>query len=367
MESLARCNFKEGQAAQLALDGWPEDDRLKALLIFRNDLAALKLAENEASPNLPMPDAATKLDRDVISELMKSETLNGLWVVEWKASNGKTQNCLGKGELERHGLKSWSGKVATYPKHSSIAPKFVDTQFSDANGITVTSNRILPVSAMMAKLQLPLLLDDTGTEYRSTILPLVDRVTNAKDASPLARAYVLEKLFKLLRGREHAWGIHYCPELINDIEAFSEIQAKWPVFENSWLLEEKPNYSKPWEEYFSARENRSFFDDLKKMKSAASYGIKNPFVLAGRVDQSGAVKLQQSEAPLLLLGICEVKAGMPGPRVVGIAKAGIPFTPSALLVPLSPILCIEMPEADQQFLWSIHLSDANLVPTTRNP
>lgn len=368
LKTLSVCRFKEADDARVLLDTWPDDERIKAFLMFRNDLTAFKAAENDLSSGFPTPDSANKLDREVIGELMKSETLNGLWEVSWKKANGPVQNCLSKKELQRHGLHSWSGKVATYPRHPSSELKYVDTQFGDVDGITVIVNRISPVSAMMHKLQLSLLLDDTGTEYRSSILPLIDRVTQTTDASPLARAYVLLNLFKLIRGREQAWGLHYCPELISDIEAFRELEMKWPLIENSWLLEEKPSYLKPWAEYFNARQNRSFSENMKKMKSAASSGIKNPLVLAGRVDAKGMMKLQDSRTPRLLLGISEPKTGRAGPCLAGVAGAESTTLVSATpLAALSPLLCIELPVADQTFLQSLHSPASSPLPTTSNP
>lgn len=366
--TLATCRFKEASDAQVLLDTWPDDDRMKAFLIFRNDLTALKAAENDLSSDFPTPDSAIKLDREVIGELMKSETLNGLWEVSWKRTNGPVKNCLSKKELQRLGPQSWAGKVATYPQHPSSELRYVDTEFGDSDGITVIVNRISPVSAMMHKLQLSLLLDDTGTEFRSSILPLIDRVTKSTDASPLARAYVLLKLFKLIRGREQAWGLHYCPELINDIEAFGELEMKWPLIENSWLLEEKPSYYKPWAEYFTGRDNRSFSETMKRMKFAASAGITNPLILAGRADANGSAKLNESRNPRLLLGISALKAGQAGPCLAGVAEAGsTTFVSAKPLAPLSPLLCIELPVADQAFLQSLHSPVAIPSPTTSNP
>lgn len=368
LNKLSVCSFQEAAAAQLLLDTWPEDDRVKAFLLFRNDLTALKAAENDISANTPVPESATKLDRDVLGELMKSETLNGLWEVVWKKGKDSPQRCLSKKELKRHGASSWSGTVASYPKHSSSELKFVDVQFSSTDDITVIVNRISPISAMMHNLQLSLLLDDTGTVYRTSILPLIDRVTNAKEASPLARAFVLSRLFKLIRGREQAWGLHYCPELISDIAAFDELEMKWPLIENSWLLEEKPGYYKPWEDYFAERDRRSFSDNLRKMKSAASSGVRNPISLAGWSDMNGTAKLQASRIPRLLLGIGDSKSENPGPCVAGIATPNsATFSSATPLLPLSPILCIEFSESDQNFLKSLHSPVTDPQPTTSTP
>ncbi|NQX00503.1 hypothetical protein HQ447_07565, partial [bacterium] len=355
LESLAETRFQEAAAARAVLDGWPDDDRVKAFLLFKNNLAALQAARSEVDGELPLPSTATAQDRELIGELMKSETLNGLWEVVWKRSKGPPQNCLSKKELERHGLRSWSGKVAAYPQHPSSELKYVETRLGGTDDVTVIVNRISPVSAMMHQLRVASLLNDSGTEYRSSILPLIDQVTRNREASALARAYVLSRFFKLLRGREQAWGLHYCPELSADIAAFRELEIQWPLIENSWLLETKPAYSKPWEEYFASRGERSFAEPMRRMKSAASSVIGSPLMLAGRVDAGGNLNLVPSPNPRLLLGIGRSKTTEPGPRMVGTAEAGATeLNSAAALLPFSPLLTLEVPETDRNFLLTLH-------------
>jgi hypothetical protein len=365
---LADLNFREAQAARLLVDSWPDDERMKAFLIFRSDLTAMKAAENDSGIDLPLPVGATRLDREVLGALMKSETLNGLWEVAWKNGNGTMSRYLSRKELPRTTLSSWSGMLAPYPRHASSPLKFVELQFSNADAIKVEVNRLSPVSAMMEQLDLARLLDDTGTEFRSSVLPLVDRVTRAVDASPLARAYVLSRLHKMIRGREIAWGLHYCPEMIDDLRIFGEVEASHYVSENSWLLEEKPENYKPWEAYFAERTERAVSINLRKMKSAASSGLKNPVVLAGRIAADGAVMLPASRASRLLMGIGIDHSGFHGPCLVGIVAAGSEvLSPATPLLPFSPLLCIEIPEADQIFIQSIHASLQTAEATTSNP
>jgi hypothetical protein len=366
LKLLAMSSFKEGESARALLDGWKDDEQLKAFLIFRNDMAALKAAYNDTSSFFPLPESAVKIDREIISGLMNHETLNSLWEITWKKTESPTQKLISQKELTRNGQYSWSGRVAPYPSYPSSGLKFTDRQFYCADG--VIEQHLSPVSAMMEKLQLTTVLDKTGQKYGSSILPLIDRVSNSKEASPLARGYILSKLYKLIRGRELEWGVQYCPDLINDIEAFNANEIKYPLIDNSWLPQEKPSYYRPWADYFVGKENRSFFDNLRKMKSAAKTGLNSPWVLAGRVNESGQLKLLPFHGSRLLIGIHETKSGTPGPCLAGVATADSKdFISETPLLPLSPILSIDIPETDQQFLQSIHATAANATTKTSNP
>ncbi|MEI6674630.1 MAG: hypothetical protein WCO57_05590 [Verrucomicrobiota bacterium] len=365
LATLASSRFKEAVMAKAALDAWPRDERIKAFLIFRNDLSAFRDASKEELSSVPYPAAATKQDRETIGELTNCQPLNELWEVIWKNKEGINQTWLSKGPLKAGEGPSWAGKMTSSAKRPTSNLKFSDLIINESKGVKLISNRILPASEMMENLQLPLLLDDTGGEYRASVLPLVDRVTNAKDVDPLARAYVLARLFRLIRAQGIAWGVHYCPELLDDMNVFAGLEMKWPLSEGSWLVKEKPVYAKHWEAYFAGRENRSFFDIMKKMKAAAGHGIKNQIALAGRVGIDGTVTLVPSKASRLVMGIGNLHPQESGLCIAGIVDSTSDKLKSPIpLVPFSPVLCIDMPAEDQLFIQSIHVKDLNQPATT---
>jgi len=369
LTTLADSRFKEAAIAKVALDGWPVADKLRAFLVFRNNHDAFRDAANGDSPDDPHPEKVTKQDREVIGELLECDTLNDLWEVVWRKKDKPAETWFGKGPLKDDG-KNFSGKVAAPIKLSTDKLKFAQQTFGENNGVTLMSNRILAVSEMMGHLQLLTLLDDTGTEYRASVLPMIDRVTNAKNVSPLARAFVLARLFKLIHAREIAWGTHYCPELLDDMHQFMELEMKFPpVASGVWLVKDKPNYAKYWEGYFVGRENRSSYDNMKKMKSAAHFGITKPLALAGRVGLDGGVTLEAAKTSRLLIGIGEVQPHKVDLCLAGIQKTdpGSKLAPPVPLVPFSPVLYVEMPEADQKFLQALHAKDLSQTPTTETP
>ncbi|MCX6879924.1 MAG: hypothetical protein NTW21_39895 [Verrucomicrobia bacterium] len=366
LKTLSEGGFKEASAARLVLEAWLKDDCVVAFLLYRNDLEMLK-AERQAAANraadpsasrldLPVPEEANKWDREVLDELRNSETLNGLWDLEVQRGNGPIQKFLSKGALQHFAQnESWKGLAAEYPTNAGGGKiEFKNVNFNRSNEFKVKSNRLSPVAEMMKQLDLAAVLNNSGDRFSASIVPLVDQVTRAKDASPLARAYVLERLFTLIAGREPAWGLHLCPEWAKDFKAFSDLKLSWPFSDKAWLLQDKPKNFKPWEAYFAGRKGTlSAF--LRDMKDAADKVLGKPIMLAGRVDQDGKVILQKAKTSRLLIGIGETQPGVPGFCLAGIAEAhAVAFASPVALVPLSPLLCFDMPRSDQEFLKAVH-------------
>jgi hypothetical protein len=365
---LAKCSFSEGVAAQGIVDAWPDEDRLKAFLVFRGDLVALKTASNDALGSIPVPEAAVALDREVISALVSSEPLSS-WVVEWKNSKGTVRSCLSLGKLTGDANQGWAGKLAPYPKLTSESLKFTRTAITPSEGNVVVSNTPTPTSVLMSRLGLAKLLDDTGTKFRASVLPLLDWVANDDKAKPLAKAYVFGQLIRLIRNHKpEEWGLNYCPGLMDNIRAFGELEMKSPLPETAWLLEKTPDYAEAWEAYFSARGKRSSFDELRKTQAAAAAVLRNPVDLAGRVTAEGNCILLPGMGKRLLLAVCDTVGGGHELKVCGIAEAkASEFTPSSKASHFSPLFSINLPEDTQTFLLSIHQNAGANNPKSPRP
>jgi hypothetical protein len=362
---LASCSFSEGAAAQAILDAWPDEDRLKALLVFRGDLVALKTASNETLDSIPMPEEAVALDREVISRLISSESLNS-WVLEWKTTAGATKSSLCAGKLTWDPKLEYIGKLAPYPKYSSETLKFKEQAIAKS---VVVSNKPTPTAAMMSRLDLSHLLDETGTKFQKSVLPLLDWVANDTQAKPLAKAYVYGQLLRLIRNHKpEEWGLNYCPGLIDEIKAFQELALKSPMPETAWLLEKAPDYAKAWQAYFSARGQRSSFDELRQTHAAAAAVLRGSIDLAGRLDAEGNCVLSPGSDNRLLLAVCDMGEEGHKLKVCGIAEAKAQmFTPSPKALPLSPLFSINLPEDTQAFLLSIHRNDEANHPKPPQP
>jgi hypothetical protein len=370
LATLASGSFSESASAQRVADAWPDDDRIKALLVFRGDLVALKAAADDDDMfKPPMPEAAVAKDREVISELASSEALNQLWEVEWRDPKGELRKCLSQGELTKSGTTGWVGKLAVYPKLSSLPLTFLETNIFPYQGNTLATNRPTATTAMMSRLGLTKLLDDTGVQFRSSVLPLLDSVANDEKAHPLAKAFVYGRLLKLIQNHKNEeWGLQYCPGLVDDMNEFEALSMKAPLSERAWLVPGKQDVVRDWEEYFSSRGQRASFAQLRKTRAAAAEAVRNPVELAGRVSADGSASFGHSASNQLILGVCDRGDGIGEMKVCGLVDGhGKWLAESPPIVPLSPLLAIKLTDDSQVFLLSIHRGKTDKQANSAKP
>jgi hypothetical protein len=366
---LAACQFAEGAAAKRVMAAWPNAERVKALLVFRGDVAALEAAASDARGPLPLPETVDARDREIIEKLTGSEVLNNIWEVVWKNGKGLQFACLSRGEVERNGKDGWKGWFAPYPKMAANSAKglnFKGNTIPAAGGNILVANRPTATAVMMSKLKLGELLHANGVNFRASVLPLLDTVANDEQAKPLAKAYVLSHLYRLVQNHPPvAWGLHYCPGLADEIKAFQALELKAPLLEAAWLLEKEPDYAKVWADFFTARGRKWGFEEMRKTRAAAAAVLHQEAGLAGRVRPDGTAELTHAPVSRLLLAVCDTGDGKLELRVSGIAPARaetFPATPAA--VAFSPLLAFDLSDESQAFLLSIHQPR---VPAASNP
>lgn len=370
LEQLAACGFREAVEGRKVLAAWPDEEHLRAHILFRGDLKAIKAARNVTAYYVPVPETTTELDRQTVRELRNEPMLNDIWDLEWIDKGARFSGfSIGEMTAQRNAgiAAKWSGKVAERPKLRGAAPRFVTRNFDAYYDQQVVLNKPSATSALMRALRLGELLDDSGISFRRSLIPSIELVTRDDKAPVLARAYLLDKLLRLVKNREVDWGLHYCPQLADDIEAFERIRNQWAVAAQDWMSPETPEMITPWKEYFASRGQRTYFQTLERMQSAARTGQAGAISLAGRVDESGQVHLSESTKRRLAWGIGPDQAGEHGLRVAGLIAAGSRgLSPLNRLAPFSPLLCLELPEADQDFLLDMH-GHAPARPAPPNP
>lgn len=367
--ALSSMGFSEAAAAQRIADAWLDDDRVKAMLVFRGDLVALKAAANDDGFSAPRPDVATERDQNVIVELTSSETLNKLWDLVWKDSKGSTKRWLSEGKLEGDATRGWQGKMAEMPRLASMPPIFRVQAILPSKGNILISNTPTPTTAMMSDLGLDALLDNSGTKFKSSVLPLLDAVANNEKAKPLAKAYVFKNLLRIVNNHKpEEWGLYYCPQLIDDIKAFEQLEMKAPVLERQWLLESAPESAKQWEDFFATRGKRFTYGQFVAVRSAAAEVIGSPVYLAGHVAMNGAIALLPFPGKRLVLGVCEAGEGIHELRVCGLVDGADGTMPANIgLLPLSPLLSVELSEKAQTFILSLHCMGEAVVSEPQKP
>lgn len=361
LTELAACEFAEGAAAKRVLAAWPSDAGLKAVLVFNGDQAALEAAAKDAMGPLPIPAAADARDRDLIARLTGSDLLNNLWEVEWKNGKGVKLACLSRGPVERDGRAGWKGMFAPYPQLVSVPPNFKRNVIPSAGGNILAANRPTATATLMAKLKLPELLDASGIGFRASVLPLVDRVANDTQAKPLAKAYLLSQLFRLLENHPPTeWGLHYCPGLVAEIKAFQALELKAPALESAWLLAKEPDEAKVWAEFFAARGGKWGYTEMRQTREAAAAVLQRDVELAGRAGPDGAVELTPAKNNRLVLAVCAVGEDRDALRVCGIVAArGTTLAATPAPLPFSPLLTLELADELQAALLATHAAIPN--------
>jgi hypothetical protein len=355
--ALASGSFSESTAAQRVMDGWIDSDRVKAMLAFRGDLVALKATGSTGKlQDPPKPELASAADRRIIEELINSEELNKLWEVEWKDSKGVIRKQLAKEDLIKQGNTIWVGKLANYLDISSKSLNFKETRIAGFEKSSLIQSMESPTKTMMDRINLANILDSTGSQFRVSVLPLLDLVANDTKAHPIAKAFVYGELIKLIKNHDpQDWGLQYCPTLINDMNQFQILFMEEPISVRSWLVTGKQELAKRWEDYFAYRGKRNTYRQLLETQAAAAEVVSNDVELAGRVSFDGKISFKESKKNRLILAICKTGNDTYGMKVCGIvSEKGDWNSPAPAIAPLSPLLAIQLPDDVQKFLLAIH-------------
>jgi hypothetical protein len=369
LAQLADCEYAEGVAAKRVLAAWPSDAGVQAELLFKGDLAAFEAATADAQGPLPLPLEVSPKDREIIEKLTTSEVLNDLWEVVWKNGKGKEFACLSRGAVVRNGKEGWKGRFSTYPQLASASLVFQTNTIPGAGGNILVVNRPTATAALMTQLKLGALINPNGISFRTSVLPLLDKVANDKQAKPLAKAYILGQLFDIVENHPAVeWGLHYCPKLMGEIKAFRALEMKTPLLEAAWLLKEEPDYAKLWEEYFATRGSTWGIEQMSDMRAAAAAVLRHTVDLAGRVSPDGTIELPPATTQRLLLAIRDTGDGKAKLGVVGIAPARAEtFTLDPPALPYSPLLTLDLTDQTQAFLMSLHASNPVATPLPYPP
>jgi hypothetical protein len=352
LDQLASTAFSEAVSAQVIKDQIPDDERLKALLLLRGNLAAFKTAQGDQGISVPVPQEVSPADREIVIDLVKNQVLNDIWEVEWRAPGGKTQKCLSQGPLAATDDGGRVGMVAPYPRLKFADLTYVKRYFAKDS---VTSNSPTAVASMMAGIGVNNLIDPSGSKFKQSVLPMLDVVANNTKAPALAKAYVFGRLIRLVTAHKpEEWGAHYCPALNDDIEEFTRLEMSAPIQAASWLASPSDDEVARWNTYFKKRGQRASFEQLRKTRKACMEGIAQDVEIVGRVGIDGTITLSEKVAERMVMGVV-LEDGKPSLKVCGIISEKGEWRPSQPdLAPFSPLLSVQLTPESMDFLFSLH-------------
>jgi len=331
---------------QAVVDAWPGDEQALAEMLFAGDLVAYKAATAELRFLLPMPQSAAAGDRAVVTNLRAHKAFKDVWLLEWK-KRGESQRGFSLGQLvsTADGSKH-RGSIATPPLPGG-EPFFVEGRLDSFTEEKLVSNVESPASALLRRLRLDELLDDSGTRFKRSVIPLIDEVMAADDAPALARAFLLGRLFEMVAGREMEWGVPLSPRLARDLKEVGERLAQEPVGGGDWMSAAgAARISAGWQEYFGARKAWRYGAEIEARMKVLRNASKVPPVLVARLDGERRVIAGPTLERRLVWGIREDAAGGMKFRFAGTLEPGgeLKLVSGGALAPLSPLISIEIPE-----------------------
>lgn len=348
--------FVETASAAAALEATPSERVLQARLLTDGDESALKaVMEDSAGPHM-MAATPNGEDLRILFALRDDEFLNNVWenrVADY--SHGGLESTLcSSGTLTQARIGEnlrWTGRFHD-PLQSSPSVMFIKRDLVRVQawngyvGIGVLGSRLSPTSAFISSLQLNRITDEEGRRYLCSLLEVFDKIMQDRVGSPLAKAYLMERLESLLMHQAHAWGLHLCPSLRADLNELHQILGALSLRSEDWLVASKrDSLTAPLGAYFKRCEGRSYLDEAMSqrilLRDAALAGVR----FGGYVEMDSTLVLNKSGRAMKELWVLARDGGKP--KLVRNLKAGNPLAVAEKIVspealPLSPVFFIPL-------------------------
>jgi hypothetical protein len=145
---------------------------------------------------------------------------------------------------------------------------------------------------LMNSIRLNEIFDETGGHYKVSLIKLIDTIVRAQQGHPLVKAYLVGNFYILMRERRFEWGLHYCPELkddMNDLDSILDFTLRSSDCTNPKLREK---YSTKLQQFFNKVASRKPYYELAySYRSIVSQIVLLKIRYAGHVDDLQAAHL----------------------------------------------------------------------------
>jgi hypothetical protein len=188
--------------------------------LFSTEIAGINSAKHDMVLAQNLKDYKSALDRYSTSRF--AEVVSAIRV----KTDFPTENAFGAALMFRGDLTSWeeSQKQAA-PRFSFYPNNVTDNELKRILAIRDDPELYSPDSTkkMMNSLRLNEIFDETGEHYKVSLIKLIDTVVRSQQGNPLVKAYLVGNFYLLMRERRFEWGLHYCPELKDDMNDLNSI------------------------------------------------------------------------------------------------------------------------------------------------
>ena len=351
LELLAQTRFADAGRARAIAAAIPNIDKIKANLLTEGDLADYKLAVTMAVNGKWVPKVAGVRDREWAKELRSHPCFSDVYLIKFKTLNGFS---LGEPLQETNE----SNQVRTVQMDFSEAPKRRAEQPSYSKKTArITqpgdfSAELSKPAILMTELNLYGFLDNTGTRFNRSAVKLVDVIFNAKSCPALARAFLLGKVFGLMVTAESEWGAFLSPALQKDIDDYKDLKQNELVLPADWMIENRAESAKAWEEYFSTRQPGSRSNEIISNGRMIASVERAKIELCGHVNRDGEIVLQGESRKGIVLGFSAGEQGEEVQLCIAGTMTEKEFDPALKLARSSPLILLELGGDEVEFLLS---------------
>ena len=306
LRSWQGLRFVEAAPAIKRVDTLPTEKALMAQILTSGDERILKAVEEDTSGSALLPNEPTESDLNALIELRDDSNLGDVYehlVVDYsKGSKGHV--------IWSQGTLSQSGGILTgkcYDPDAMYAKSVFFTKMeiyasqaqllSPRSGLELvgTNSRLSSTSQMMASLKLRRMTDDDGKIFRLPVLDLLDQVVRYPDASPLAKAYLMQELYDFAKPRAFDGGLHLCSSLKSDIAALKGILEGSYLSSEDWMAKEAREALEPKLKSFFVRiQPRNYFKEAQARRQFLLPVIRAGMKFGGHVDLDKKVHLTLS-------------------------------------------------------------------------
>lgn len=246
LTSFTKLRLVEAGDVNGILANFPTVDDMLARLFFQGDNAAWEAVKADVNGAKLRPNDVAPEEIKTLLALRDDPMLNEIWENKvTKHPQGRENLTWSKGEPKATVIgfqKTWRGSFYQPDEKDRPFVSFFDTDFSYQNpdngqksGYELNYSRLSSTVDMMNKLQLSRMADADGNRYEKTLLETFDVIVAQTKAHPLAKAYVMMKLGRMMKMRPYAWGAHYARSLNADLARLDKIFADLPLRSEDWM------------------------------------------------------------------------------------------------------------------------------------
>ncbi|WP_395739192.1 hypothetical protein [Prosthecobacter sp.] len=349
--------FAEAAPATKMLDTMPSEKAFQAALYTSGDQDMLQAILDDKSGRQMYPDTLLEADLKVILSFLHDERLNNIFentLVHYSSKKPSTTiwSTSKPEETVIGGATRWSSKFYV-PEPSLTSVMFIQQSFTRAGtagsyqGDAVQSTRLSQTSEFMNFMEFGRIADEKGERVQRPLLDVFDKLNRDTGASPVAKAYVMLKLYDMVKLRPYSWGDHFCPSLQQDIRELQRILASTALRSEDWLVPAmRDKWTAPLTAFFKSIKDRSYMKEASArrayLRAVANAGLK----FAGYVETDLSLVLNTQGRTAAELWVVGKEGGkpllVPNPSAGSAASDSASPIIASASVPLSPVFIVSV-------------------------